>query len=177
LWWSPNPRAVLFPDDIHVSRSLAKAMRRETYEIRVDSAFRAVIEACAAPRGDNPGTWILPEMLEAYTLLHQQGHAHSIECWLNGNLAGGLYGVAINGVFCGESMFSRADNASKIALVHLARGLSAAGFSLIDCQVTTPHVIAMGATTLPRGQFIEHLRRPLTSPPMWPTALISARIR
>ncbi len=172
LWWSPDPRTVLSPDDLHVSRSLAKALRRGQYQIRVDSAFRRVVEACAAPRAAQDGTWITPAMIAAYDLLHQLGYAHSVEYWLDGNLAGGLYGVAVNGVFCGESMFSRAANASKIALVHLLRGLDSAGFALLDCQVDSPHLATLGARPMARRQFLEVLRT--TDARGWPARDISS---
>lgn len=176
LWWSPDPRAVLSPNAVHVSRSLARAIRRGGYEIRVDSAFARVVQACADAREHAGGTWIVPEMIDAYGDLHQQGHAHSVEYWLDEDLAGGLYGVAVGSVFCGESMFSHTDSASKIALVHLARGLAQGGFDLIDCQVETSHLRAMGATALPRNEFVEHLRRLATAKLEWPAALISARL-
>jgi len=174
LWWSPDPRAVLVPGAIHVSRSLAKAIRRPGYHIRVDTVFATVVEACAAPRGHDSGTWILPEMISAYRRLHELGHAHSIEYWLNGELAGGLYGVAIGAVFCAESMFSRAPNASKIVLAHLSRGLAAGGFTLIDCQFETLHLQSMGAVTVSRRRYLEHLRAPAAH--QWPATAISARI-
>src|SRR5258706_10222366 len=119
LWWSPDPRMVLFPDELKISRSLRKSMAHDRYETRFDTAFRGVIEACAAPRDGQAGTWILPEMVEAYTTLHDLGHAHSVESWRKGELVGGLYGVSIGQVFFGESMFSRAPDASKVALVRL----------------------------------------------------------
>lgn len=172
LWWSPDPRTVLRPDDLHVSRSLAKVLRRGGYEIRVDSAFNQVVEACAAPRGAGDGTWITPAMIAAYGRLHQLGHAHSVEYWLDGRLAGGLYGVVVNGVFCGESMFSRVANASKLVLVHLLHGLTSAGFALLDCQVDSAHLTSLGARPMARRQFINLLRT--TGARNWPASDISS---
>lgn len=157
LWWSPDPRMALAPADIRVTRSLAKALRKSQYEVRADSAFRAVMLACAEPRPDQDGTWINEEMITAYCALHQRGIAHSIETWRNGELVGGLYGVALGRVFFGESMFSRASNASKIALVHLARQIHRRGYGLIDCQVHTPHLASMGAREMPRSAFMRKL--------------------
>lgn len=154
LWWSPDPRMVLVPRHIRIPRSLAKAVRNRTYELRIDSAFRQVMLACAAPRPGQEGTWIVPEMIEAYCRLHALGLAHSVEIWLDGELAGGLYGVALGRVFYGESMFSRARDASKVALVHLAQRLEAARFGLIDCQMATAHLASMGASEMPRAQFV-----------------------
>ena len=135
LWWSPDPRMVLVPAEIRITRSLAKALRNRRYEVRADSAFRAVMRACAEPRPEQDGTWIGADMIEAYCALHERGIAHSVETWIDGELAGGLYGVALGRMFFGESMFSRATDASKIALVHLARQLERRGFGLIDCQL------------------------------------------
>ena len=153
LWWSPNPRMVLFPPEIKVSRSLRKALRNRRYEIRCDTAFRQVMEACAAPRPGQAGTWITPAMMEAYDRLHQAGYAHSVETWIDGELAGGLYGVSLGRAFFGESMFTRVRDASKIALVHLARQLERWGFGLIDCQVATPHLRSLGAREIARSDF------------------------
>lgn len=153
LWWSPDPRMVLVPDEIVVSRSLAKALRNRRYEIRTDTVFEAVMRACAAPRDGQPGTWITEEMIEAYTALHAAGYAHSVETWVDGRLAGGLYGVAIGRMFFGESMFTQVTDGSKIALVHLARDLAARGFGLIDCQMTTAHLASLGAREMRRAEF------------------------
>jgi leucyl/phenylalanyl-tRNA--protein transferase len=153
LWWSPDPRMVLVPAELKVSRSLAKTLRNRPYEVRFDSAFDDVIRACAAPREGEPGTWITAEMRAAYGRLHRLGHAHSVETWIDGKLAGGLYGVAIGAMFFGESMFSRVRDASKIALTHLARRLQAAGFGLIDCQMRTDHLASLGAREIPRARF------------------------
>ncbi|MCX7628248.1 MAG: leucyl/phenylalanyl-tRNA--protein transferase [Methylophilaceae bacterium] len=158
FWWSPDPRMVLFPQELRISRSLAKRLRKPDYEVRFDTAFRAVIEACAeTPRPGQEGTWIVPEMVEAYCELHQAGYAHSVETWMGGTLAGGLYGVAIGGMFYGESMFHRATDASKIALVHLVRRLQSHGFGMIDCQMHTPHLARMGAREIPRVAFAARL--------------------
>lgn len=157
LWWSPDPRMVLFPDEFAPSRSLRKRLRRGDYEIRVDSAFTTVMQACAAPRPGQRGTWITPSMLAAYTRLHRMGYAHSVETWIDGRLVGGLYGVAIGRVFFGESMFYRVADASKIAFAHLVRQLRAWGYGLIDCQMSTPHLASLGAREIPRQEFITRL--------------------
>lgn len=166
LWWSPDPRAVLFPDKLHVPRSLDKTIRRGHFTLTLDTCFRAVMMECAGPRTQYPegGTWITSAMIEAYTRLHEQGHAHSIETWQEGKLVGGLYGVAIGGAFFGESMFSRATDASKIALVSLVRQLRAWGFQIFDCQQASPHVIALGAEEISRREFLEHLNAALKLP-------------
>ncbi|MBE7526990.1 MAG: leucyl/phenylalanyl-tRNA--protein transferase [Burkholderiales bacterium] len=153
LWWSPDPRMVLFPQEIKISRSLHKVLKKQQHEIRVDSAFTEVMRACAAPRENQAGTWIHDEMVAAYTALHQLGMAHSVETWIEGELVGGLYGVAIGKAFYGESMFSRATDASKIALAHLAKQLENWGFGLIDCQMKTAHLMSMGAREISRSQF------------------------
>jgi len=153
LWWAPDPRSVLFPDRLKISRSLAKTLRRNRFEVSVDTAFSAVMHGCAEPRRDQPGTWITDTMLEAYTTLHRHGYAHSIECWHDGVLAGGLYGVAIGRVFFGESMFTRERDASKVALVALVERLRAWDFRLIDCQIHNPHLASLGAEVIPRTDF------------------------
>ena len=157
LWWSPDPRMVMFPAELKISRSLGKRLRRGDYEVRADTAFGAVMQACAAPRDGNPGTWITPQMVEAYEAFHRAGHAHSLETWIGDELAGGLYGVALGRVFFGESMFTRATDASKIALAHLARQLERWGYGIIDCQMTTPHLARLGAREVPRAAFIRKL--------------------
>lgn len=157
LWWSPDPRMVLVPGAVRVTRSLAKRMRNAGFELRVDTAFVEVMRACAAPREGAGGTWISPAMVAAYTRLFDAGYAHSVETWRDGRLVGGLYGVAIGRMFYGESMFSREPDASKVALVRLARQLEAWGFGLIDCQMETPHLASMGARTLPRVAFTARL--------------------
>jgi leucyl/phenylalanyl-tRNA--protein transferase len=153
LWWSPDPRMVLFPEEFRMPRSLAKRLRRRDYEIRVDTAFADVMRGCAMPRGDGAGTWITPEMMAAYCELHRRGHAHSVETWIGGELAGGLYGVAIGRVFYGESMFARVADASKMALAHLVHQLARRQFGLIDCQMNTAHLARFGAREIPRTAF------------------------
>ncbi len=157
LWWSPDPRMVLRPDEVRVTRSLAKRIRNGGFEVRVDTAFADVMRACAAPREDAAGTWISPAMVAAYTRLHHAGYAHSVETWHAGELVGGLYGVAIGRMFYGESMFSRVADASKVALVRLARQLQRWEFGLIDCQMETAHLASLGARTLPRAAFTARL--------------------
>ena len=161
LWWSPDPRTVLIPGEVRISRSLGKLMRKGVFQVTMDRDFPAVINACALPREPSGGTWLVPEMISAYRALHVHGVAHSVEVWRDGALAGGLYGVAIGGIFFGESMFTRVDNASKVALVHLCKRLHSWGFGLIDCQVMTGHLVRMGARQIPRIRFIglvEYLR-------------------
>lgn len=153
LWWSPDPRMVLFPEELKVSRSLKKSIKKNNYIIRTDHHFTQVMQACAAPRKDQAGTWIHPEMISAYSALHEIGLAHCVETWVNGELVGGLYGVALGKVFFGESMFSCAPDASKIAFVHLVKQLTQWNFVLIDCQISTPHLASLGAREIPRTEF------------------------
>ncbi|MBI5329670.1 MAG: leucyl/phenylalanyl-tRNA--protein transferase [Betaproteobacteria bacterium] len=170
LWWSPDPRMVLFPDEFRLSRSLARRLRRADYEVRVDTAFTRVMQACAAPRDGAAGTWIGAPMIAAYAALHEAGHAHSFETWVDGELAGGLYGVAIGGAFYGESMFSRRSDASKIALAHLVERLRQDGFGLIDCQMNTAHLASLGAREIPRLEFaarLAHLTVQPGRPGLW----------
>ena len=157
LWWSPDPRMVLFPSELKVSRSLARVVRNGNYEIRLDHAFAAVMQACAEPRRGQEGTWISADMCTAYLRLHRLGYAHSVETWMDGELAGGLYGVAIGGMFYGESMFMRRRDASKIALVHLVHQLEARGIKMIDCQMHTGHLASLGAREIPRTEFSQRL--------------------
>ena len=157
LWWSPDPRMVMFPGELKVSRSLGKRLRRRDYEVRADTAFGAVVRACAAPRDGAGGTWITEHMVKAYEAFHRAGHAHSLETWIGDELAGGLYGVALGRAFFGESMFTRATDASKIALAHLARQLERWGYGIIDCQMTTPHLARLGAREIPRAAFVRTL--------------------
>jgi leucyl/phenylalanyl-tRNA--protein transferase len=157
LWWSPDPRAVFDPRHFRPSRSLSQSIRNRGYETRLDSDFGAVIAACAAPRGDGQGTWITAAMRRAYLELHRLGLAHSVETWHEGRLVGGLYGVRVGGMFFGESMFSRARDASKVALSRLIDEARATGIGLIDCQMPTPHLASLGAETLPRGEFLRRL--------------------
>ncbi|WP_455388495.1 leucyl/phenylalanyl-tRNA--protein transferase [Petrachloros mirabilis] len=166
LWWSPDPRAVLFPDKLHISRSLERTIRRGTFTLTLDRCFREVMTQCAGPRPQYPegGTWITSAMIEAYTRLHDLGYAHSIEAWKEEQLVGGLYGVAIGGAFFGESMFSRAADASKVALVTLVRQLQAWGFQIFDCQQTSPHVMRLGAEEISRRDFVNHLAAATTLP-------------
>ena len=159
LWWSPDPRMVLFPDELKISRSLAKLIRKNNYTIQTDTHFVEVMQACAAPRKDQQGTWIHPEMINAYSELHRLGLAHSVETWIDGALAGGLYGVALGKIFFGESMFSRSPNASKIAFAYLVRQLSKWEFAVIDCQVKTTHLASLGAREIPRHVFRQLLER------------------
>ncbi|MGG5289664.1 leucyl/phenylalanyl-tRNA--protein transferase [Pseudomonas shirazensis] len=161
LWWSPDPRTVLFPDELHVSRSLAKLIRQQRYQVSFDTDFETVIAACAAPRDYADGTWITDPMRAAYCELHRRGFAHSVEVRENGELVGGLYGLAMGRLFFGESMFSRADNASKVGFVTLVEHLRAAGFVLIDCQMPTNHLHSLGARSISRASFAEHLERHL----------------
>jgi leucyl/phenylalanyl-tRNA--protein transferase len=157
LWWCPDPRAVLFPGAFKTSRSLAKSMRNKGMTTRIDTAFSAVIDACGSEAVRPGGTWLSSEMRAAYTRLHQLGSAHSVETWMGERLVGGLYGVAIGAVFFGESMFSLETDASKVALRRLCDHLQLCGFHMIDCQMATPHLMSLGATLLPRPQFIQLL--------------------
>lgn len=153
LWWSPDPRMVMFPSEFHASKSLKKAVRRQNFSFSINQAFLEVITACAEPRTDSTDTWITNEMISAYNKLHQAGHAHSIEIWLDNQLAGGLYGIAIGAVFFGESMFSRTDNTSKLAYWILCKLLAESGFDIIDCQVYSEHLASLGARDIPRSEF------------------------
>ena len=153
LWWSPDPRTVLFPPELKISRSLRKTLRKKLFQVRADTAFEAVMEGCRQPRPGQPGTWITEEMKQAYCRLHALGVSHSVETWRDGQLVGGLYGVALGRMFYGESMFSRESDASKAALVGLVRQLDAWGFGLIDCQMRTPLLASFGAREIPRVQF------------------------
>jgi leucyl/phenylalanyl-tRNA--protein transferase len=153
LWWAPDPRAVLLPEAIKISRSLRKTLRRDVFQVTFDRVFPRVIEACAAPRARQNDTWITHHMVAAYCELHARGFAHSVECWQDGTLVGGLYGVAIGRVFFGESMFSHVSDASKVALATLCRS----GYELIDCQLPSDHLKRMGATDMPRRDFMDLL--------------------
>jgi len=158
LWWSPDPRMVLFPGKFKISRSLARVLRKNHYDIRTDTAFEPVMRACAAPRTNHQGTWISEDMIAAYCALHRMGYAHSVEVWMMDKLVGGVYGVSIGRMFYGESMFSLASNASKIALAHLSRQLELWQFGMIDCQMNTPHLASLGAHEIPRSEFIARLQ-------------------
>lgn len=161
LWWSPDPRTVLLPEEIHISRSLAKVMRQGRYEVTFDQDFTAVIRGCAGPRDYVDGTWITGAMQSAYLELHQRGYAHSVEVWEQGQLVGGLYGLAMGQLFFGESMFSRADNASKVGFATLVARLRDWGFVLIDCQMPTDHLESFGARAIPRQAFADYLNKHL----------------
>lgn len=157
LWWSPDPRCVLIPDQLHVSRSMRKRLKRKDYEVCFDRNFPAVIEACSEPRGDEEGTWITREMKQAYCSLHEQGLAHSIEVYIDNQLVGGLYGIAMGKLFFGESMFSRSRDASKIAFIKMVEQLRNWGYVLIDCQVSNGHLFSLGATEIARDEFMSYL--------------------
>lgn len=166
LWWSPDPRCVFSTGSVHISRSLRRLMRHAPWTISIDQAFRQVMRSCAAPRGDQrEGTWIVPEMIEAYARLQRKGHAHSIEVWHHGQLIGGLYGVAIGSMFCGESMFSAVTGASKVALSAMRVLLGHWGFPLLDAQVGNRHLYHMGAFDLPRDEFLARLQNLVSTPP------------
>ena len=181
LWWSPDPRMVLFPDELKISASLTKTLRNASYEVRLDSAFAAVVGACAGkPREGQAGTWITDEMQAAYRELHRLGHAHSVETWIDGKLAGGLYGIAIGRAFYGESMFTDARDASKIALAHLCAHLKRRGFGIIDCQMETRHLASLGARPIPRSDFaarLDDLCARGDAPGHWPAAAIDGHFR
>ncbi len=163
LWWTPDPRLILRPAHLHVSRSLRKQLRQTTFHFSVDTAFAEVIAACAEPRDEYAGTWITAAMEAAYGVFHEQGKAHSVEVWKDNELVGGLYGIAIGRVFFGESMFSRRDNASKMALHVLVKQLQRWGFELIDCQVSSQHLLSLGAEEISRQQFESELARLTTA--------------
>ncbi len=160
-WWSPDPRAIFELDEIHVPRSLARVLRKGVFEVTRDTAFREVMEGCAAPAPGRRSTWISREFLEAYTALHKAGFAHSLECWHKGRLAGGVYGVAIGGFFAGESMFHSVSNASKVALCHLGRHLKERGFTLFDIQMLTPVTSQLGGINISREEYLARLERAL----------------
>lgn len=153
LWWSPSPRTVFFPDELHVSRSLQKMIRQKIYRVTFDTNFLAVITACSQPRAYADGTWISQEIIAAYNELHKQGYAHSVEVWRDDELVGGLYGMALGKVFFGESMFSRASNASKVGFITLVEWLKTKGFAMIDAQVANSHLFSLGAVEIPRAEF------------------------
>ncbi len=160
LWWSPDPRLVLYPDELRITTSLRKVIKRKRFQITFDKAFEDVIQACAeAKRSYGEGTWITDEMKAAYCALHGQGHAHSVEAWQGERLVGGLYGISIARAFFGESMFSRVSNASKVAFVTLVENLKHLQFKLIDCQVRTDHLVRFGAREIPRKSFLEQLEK------------------
>jgi len=168
LWWAPDPRAVLLPGEFRTSRSLARSIGKRGYETRINTAFTAVIQACAGPRRGMPGTWITREMDQAYVLLHRRGLAHSFETWHEGRLVGGLYGVGLGRVFFGESMFTRETDASKVALARLVAECRARNVPLIDCQMPSPHLASLGSRTIPRWEFEAQLAGLINSrAPVW----------
>jgi leucyl/phenylalanyl-tRNA---protein transferase len=163
-WWSPNPRAIFELDGLHVSRSLGRVLRKGAFQITVDRAFQRVMKGCAAPAPGRRNTWISREFIAAYTQLHEQGHAHSLECWQAGRLVGGIYGVTVGGLFAGESMFHRVSNASKVALCHLIAHLRRRGFVLFDIQMLTPVTAQLGGVTIPREEYLQRLSHALNQP-------------
>jgi len=164
LWWSPDPRFVLFPEELRISRSMKKVLRRGTFRLTCDRAFHEVIEGCRQPRRGQRGTWITEEMVGAYRRLHDLGLAHSVETWFAGALVGGIYGVSLGSCFFAESMFTKVSNASKAALIHLVDFLRSRNFALIDCQVYTRHVQSLGARMIPRTLFLEIISEALHRP-------------
>ena len=166
LWWSPDPRMVLFVAEVHVSRSLAKVVRSGRFEVTMDTAFAEVVQACAEPRRNQDGTWITTEMEQAYARMANLGYAHSVEAWQGGMLVGGLYGVALGRMFFGESMFTRVTDASKVALVHLTRRLGEWGVPMIDCQMSTSHLASLGAREIRRADFVRRVRQLVQQPPV-----------
>jgi len=165
LWWSPDPRLVLYPDEFKVSRSLKKIIKKQAFRVTMDRAFEDVITQCAQVRLENhEGTWIVDDMVQAYCRLHESGFAHSVEAWRDDILAGGLYGVSLGKFFFGESMFTRITNASKVALVALVEYLQARNFALIDCQITTEHLISFGAREISRARYLKELAGALKNP-------------
>lgn len=163
-WYNPDPRTIIPLEAFHVPRRLARTVRQGRFQVAIDCAFEAVIAGCAATTPKRPQTWLSEELIALYTTLHRWGYAHSVEAYLDGQLVGGVYGVSINGFFAGESMFSRADNASKVALVHLVRHLKARRFELFDVQFDNPHIRQFGTVSLPRAHYQQRLRRALAAP-------------
>jgi leucyl/phenylalanyl-tRNA--protein transferase len=159
LWWSPDPRCVLHTERLHVNRSLRRQLAGKRWRLTVDRAFTEVMHLCAAPRANDSGTWITPDMLDAYVRLHALGHAHSVEAWDGARLVGGIYGVAVGRLFCGESMFSAESGGSRIALIALAQLLHGMGFPLIDTQVANAHTLSLGAEEIPRRRFLDEVAR------------------
>ena len=165
MWWSPDPRLVIYPSEFRVSRSLKKTIKKQIFRLTLDESFESVITACAHSRTKaDEGTWIVEEMIAAYCRLHESGLAHSVEAWQDGKLAGGLYGVSLGKCFFGESMFTHTSNASKVALVALVEHLRALNCDFIDCQISTPHVLSFGAQEIPRTRFLRELEQALKSP-------------
>jgi leucyl/phenylalanyl-tRNA---protein transferase len=178
LWWSPNPRTVVFPEHLHISKSLRKTLRKGLYQVTFDHCFGDVMRACAEPRDYADGTWISEEIIAGYSALHERGVAHSVEVWRDNELVGGLYGIALGRVFFGESMFSRADNASKVGFAHLVRQLCTWNFQLIDCQVANEHLFSLGAVEIQREEFqrllVNFVHEPEAYSLPWSTLTISA---
>ena len=166
-WYAPDPRAVLPLGKFHVSRSLARVIRQKRFDIRVDTSFADVIRGCARTMSGRETTWISDEIVDAYTQLHDLGYAHCVESWLDGRLAGGLYGVSIGGAFFGESMFSVASDASKVALAHLIERLKAGGYVLLDTQMTTPHLERLGVVLIPKSEYLNHLKKAVSAHAEW----------
>lgn len=178
LWWSPNPRTLLYPKEIHIARSLRREMRKQDYQLKLDQAFDQVLLDCAAPRTHEPDTWLLPEMRSAYSELHRLGHAHSIELWSNETLVGGMYGLAIGRAFFGESMFSRVPSASRVVMVYLSWLLQQHDFAFLDCQVFNPHLQRMGAREVARPEFLTQLAQSIDATPsgaIWQSPPISCQ--
>lgn len=164
LWWSPDPRLVIYPEEFQIPKRLLRTLRQNRFRVTADRDFEAVIRGCAeAYRKDEAGTWIVPDMIEAYCRLHKAGYAHSVEVWKDERLAGGLYGVSLGRAFFGESMFSSARDASKVGFCHLAENLKTKHFTLIDCQIQTDHLMRFGARSIPRAEFVQQLEQSLTS--------------
>jgi leucyl/phenylalanyl-tRNA--protein transferase len=157
LWWSPVERCIIRPETLYISSRLRRLLKQQRYTVTSDQAFASVISACAEPRGIE-GTWITTDMINAYTELYRRGHAHSIEVWEADRLVGGIYGVHVGRVFCGESMFSKVSNGSKIAIAHLLQWMGNQGMTMLDCQIVNPHLVSLGAQTLPRQAFLDHLK-------------------
>jgi leucyl/phenylalanyl-tRNA--protein transferase len=164
LWWSPDPRMVLYSAELRVSRSLRRVVRAGRFHVTLDTAFSDVMAGCAEPRPGQDGTWITPEMTEAYARLAAGGYAHSVEAWVDGGLAGGLYGVTVGRMFFGESMFTRVTDASKVAFVHLVRQMERWGMPMLDCQMSTSHLASLGAREIPRADFVREVRRLVSQP-------------
>jgi leucyl/phenylalanyl-tRNA--protein transferase len=179
LWWSPDPRCVLLPASLHLSRRFRRSLKKSSFSLSFNNAFTSVISACGSKRNGHSGTWITPEMNDAYSRLHSLGWAHSVEVWLGDELAGGIYGVAIGRAFFGESMFSRVTNASKVAVLALCRQLVAHDFAVLDCQVPSPHLMSLGAARMPRVQFaslLETVCTPRSRFDDWPSSRIDAAL-
>ncbi len=165
LWWSPDPRLVLFPGELKISRSLRQTIKKQIFKVTLDTAFEEVIGQCASVhRKDGGGTWITDEMKEAYIRLHQSGYAHSVEAWADQKLVGGLYGISLGSAFFGESMFTKKSNASKVAFISLVQQLVKWNITLIDCQLTTPHLLSLGSREIPRNKFLTMLKSALLKP-------------